>query len=424
MAPNVIDKITGFFSPVRNNLVLLFLFSTNSARLTSALLISADICSRSQSNTLMKKKLLVVFGTRPEAIKMAPVIWEALRNAETLETKVCTTGQHREMLQQVLTFFGIRPDYDLALMKPNQTLFDITADALKAMEKVLNEFEPDVLLVQGDTTTAMAGAMAGYYKNIAVGHVEAGLRSGNIYSPFPEEVNRRIVATMCHFHFAPTLLAKENLAKENIYQHVFVTGNTVIDALLWGVEKVRESSEIRERFSWLPEAKKIILVTAHRRESFGKPFEDICDAISAIAVNNPDYLIVYPVHLNPNVRHIVHTKLRNLANVFLIEPLDYPSLLWLMDRCHFVLTDSGGIQEEAPSLGKPVIVLRNVTERQEGIDAGTAVLVGTDKKMIVDTAQRLIDDQIAYRQMAQAVNPYGDGTAAREIISIILNHSA
>jgi UDP-N-acetylglucosamine 2-epimerase (non-hydrolysing) len=369
----------------------------------------------------MKKKVLVVFGTRPEAIKMAPVIREAQRHSDRLETKVCITGQHKEMLQQVLQFFSITPDFDLSLMKHNQTLFDITADVLKGIEAVLNEFAADYLLVQGDTTTAMAGALAGYYKKIAVCHVEAGLRSGDIYSPFPEEVNRRIVGTLCNFHFAPTPLAKENLQRENHKQNIFVTGNTVIDALLWGVEKVRENKEIAQQFSYLADGKKVILVTAHRRESFGRPFEDICDAVREIANANPAFSIVYPVHLNPNVQQVVQEKLSNLSNVYLIKPLDYPSLLWLMDRCYFVLTDSGGIQEEAPSLGKPVIVLRNVTERQEGIDAGTAVLVGTDKNLIVGTAQRLIDNDNTYTQMAQAVSPYGDGTASQQIISVLLN---
>lgn len=351
---------------------------------------------------------------------MAPLIRESLKHDDRLETRVCITGQHKEMLQQVLQFFGIRPDYDLSLMKPNQTLFDITADVLKGIEGVLDNFEADYLLVQGDTTTAMAGALAGYYKKIAVGHVEAGLRSGNIYSPFPEEVNRRVVSTLCRFHFAPTQMAKENLRREAYQDNVFVTGNSVIDALLWGVEKVRENKAAQESFSFLPPGGKVILVTAHRRESFGKPFEDICQAIHELAEANPDIAFVYPVHLNPNVQQVVHQTLSSLPNVHLIKPLDYPSLLWLMDRCYFVLTDSGGIQEEAPALGKPVIVLRNVTERQEGIAACTAVLVGTDKALIVKTAQRLIDDHSAYQQMAQAVNPYGDGTAAQQIISVLL----
>ncbi|HEX8316252.1 MAG TPA: UDP-N-acetylglucosamine 2-epimerase (non-hydrolyzing), partial [Flavisolibacter sp.] len=267
----------------------------------------------------------------------------------------------------------------------------------------------------------MAGALAGYYKKIKIGHVEAGLRSGDIYSPFPEEVNRRIIGTMCSFHFVPTELAKANLLKENHHQNLFITGNTVIDALLWGVEKVRANKEIEKSFSFLDPQKKLLLVTAHRRESFGKPFIDICEALLEIAIKNPGFEIVYPVHLNPNVQEIVHAKLKDQSNIHLIKPADYPTLIWLMDKCYFVLTDSGGIQEEAPSLGKPVIVLRNVTERQEGIDAGTAVLVGTDKDAIVNAARNLIDDDAAYEKMAKAVNPYGDGTSAQQIISIIMN---
>jgi UDP-N-acetylglucosamine 2-epimerase (non-hydrolysing) len=367
-----------------------------------------------------RKKVLFVFGTRPEAIKMAPVIKECLQQKDKIETKVCITGQHKEMLYQVLAFFDVIPDFDLSLMQPDQTLFDITANVLKGIEHVLNQFLPDVLLVQGDTTTAMAGALAGFYKKVKVGHVEAGLRSGDRYSPFPEEINRKIISTIGHYHFAPTVLAKENLLKENITKNVFVTGNTVIDALLWGVEKVRHNTEIQNQFSFAS-GQKLLLVTAHRRESFGKPFESICDALLQIADRNADIEIIYPVHLNPNVQHIVQKKLTGKRNIRLIHPLDYPELIWLMDKSDFVITDSGGIQEEAPALGKPVLVMRDVTERQEGIDAGTALLVGTDTKTIADTAQRLIDDPIFYEKMAKAVNPYGDGSSAQEIVSILLN---
>lgn len=367
------------------------------------------------------KKILFIFGTRPEAIKMAPVIKECERQTENFECKVCITGQHKEMLGQVLDFFQIRTDFDLSLMQHDQTLFDITAGALKGIEQVLNEYTPDVILVQGDTTTAMAGALAGYYKKSKVGHIEAGLRSGNIYSPYPEEINRKIISTVTHYHFAPTDKAKENLEKENYNKNIYVTGNTVIDALLWGVKQVRNSQTIAKNFSFLNDTKNLILVTAHRRESFGKEFENICNALLSIAKNNRDFEIVYPVHLNPNVQTIVRKTLSGQKNIHLIEPVDYPQLIWLMDKSYLVLTDSGGIQEEAPTLGKPVLVMRNVTERQEGIDSGTALLVGTDTNKIAAEAQILIKDKQTYEKMAKAVNPYGDGTASRQILSILSN---
>lgn len=367
------------------------------------------------------KKILFIFGTRPEAIKMAPLIQVCKENSNRIETKICITGQHKEMLQQVLDFFGIVPDFDLSLMTHNQTLFDITANALKGIEQVLNNYHPDIILVQGDTTTAMTGALSGYYKKIKVGHIEAGLRSGNMYAPFPEEVNRRIVSTMCTYHFVPTQMAKENLIKENYTENVFITGNTVIDALLWGVKKVRSSETIKSEFSFLDTSKRMVLVTAHRRESFGKAFENICDALLEIAIANPDIEIVYPVHLNPNVQEVVYNKLSGQKNIHLIKPVGYPQLLWLMDSSYLVITDSGGIQEEAPSLGKPVLVMRDVTERQEGIDAGTAVLVGTGRERIREAAQKLLDDKTAYEAMAKAVNPYGDGTSAQQIVSLLLN---
>lgn len=368
-------------------------------------------------------KILFLFGTRPEAIKMAPIINECKKRKEEFEIKICVTGQHKQMLQQVLDFFQIETDFDLALMQHNQTLFDITSNALKGIEKILENYTPDVILVQGDTTTAMAGALAGYYKKIKVGHVEAGLRSGNMYSPFPEEINRKIISTVGSYHFAPTEMAKQNLLKENYHDNIFITGNTVIDALLWGVEQVRNSKTIAEEFSFLNEDKKFILVTAHRRESFGEPFENICRALLHIAEHNTGFGIVYPVHLNPNVQEIVYKTLSNQKNIHLIEPVDYPRLLWLMDKSYLVLTDSGGVQEEAPTLGKPVLVMREVTERQEGIDAGTALLVGTNTQTIIKETQRLIDDPIAYTKMAQAVNPYGDGTSASQILSILLNQN-
>jgi UDP-N-acetylglucosamine 2-epimerase (non-hydrolysing) len=372
---------------------------------------------------MKRKKLLFIFGTRPEAIKMAPIILECSRHPEELDVRVCTTGQHKEMLQQVLDFFGIKPDFELSLMKPNQTLFDITADALKGIESVLNLWLPDVLLVQGDTTTAMTGAMAGFYRQVKVAHVEAGLRSGNIYSPFPEEVNRKIISTMTSYHFAPTELARQNLLKDNYSENIYITGNTVIDALLWGVEKVRQSNQIADAFSFLQTGRKMILITAHRRESFGQPFENICQALLELAQLHPDKDFVYPVHLNPNVQQVVYRTLATQSNIHLIKPVGYPELIWLMDRSYLVITDSGGVQEEAPSLGKPVLVMRDVTERQEGVDAGTAVLVGTDKQRIVNTAQALLTSDEAYNKMAKAVNPYGDGTTARQIVGILLNES-
>lgn len=373
---------------------------------------------------MKRKQLLFIFGTRPEAIKMAPIIKECQQYPDQIEVKVCITGQHKEMLQQVLDFFQIVPDYDLALMQPNQTLFDITANALKGIESILDQYSPDVILVQGDTTTAMAGALASYYKKIEVAHIEAGLRSGSIYAPFPEEVNRKIISTMCTYHFAPTQMAKANLEKENYTTNVHITGNTVIDALLWGVEKVRTSDEFASEFSFLNNEKKWILVTAHRRESFGKPFESICNALLEIAVANPDTEIIYPVHLNPNVQEIVYETLAKQANIHLIKPVSYPQLLWLLDKSYLILTDSGGIQEEAPTLGKPVLVLRDVTERQEGVDAGTALLVGTDKQAIVSATQKLLHEADSYDAMAKAVNPYGNGTSAQQIVSILLNASA
>ncbi len=369
------------------------------------------------------KKLLFVFGTRPEAIKMAPIIHAAKKHSELFDVKVCLTGQHKEMLHSVMDFFELKADVDLALMKANQTLFDITADAIRGLEKVLNEFEPDIVLVQGDTTTAFVGALAAYYKKIKVAHIEAGLRSHDKYAPFPEEINRKMVGTIADYHFCPTTAAAENLEKENINLNVFVTGNTVIDALLWGVQKIRATDVYAKPFHFISLNKKIILVTGHRRENFGKPFENICDALNFIGSKYPDVQIVYPVHLNPNVQSVVKERLSNKNNIFLIDPLDYPHLIWIMDKSYFVITDSGGIQEEAPSLGKPVLVMRDVTERMEGVTAGTALLVGTSKEKIIEEASKLLDDNIHYQTMSKAVNPYGDGTTAEQIISILAKQS-
>jgi UDP-N-acetylglucosamine 2-epimerase (non-hydrolysing) len=364
------------------------------------------------------KKLLFIIGTRPEAIKMAPLIL-LCRQEKTFDVKVCLTAQHRAMLDQVLAFFSITPDHDLAMMKPGQTLFDITVECLKGLEKIISSEQPDLLLVQGDTTTAFAGALAGFYKGVKIAHIEAGLRSGNKLSPYPEEVNRKLVSTMTDFHFAPTSLAKENLLMENTRENIFITGNTVIDALLLGLEKVKSDPSIKNKFSFLDTSKKLILITGHRRESFGTPFENFCTAIATLATNYPDIQIIYPVHLNPQVQAPVKKILSGHSNIFLTEPVDYPSIIWLMNQCYFVITDSGGIQEEAPSLGKPVLVTREVTERTEGVASGTALLVGTDTKIILEHASRLLEDKSYYSAMANAVNPYGDGTASKQIIQIL-----
>ena len=364
-------------------------------------------------------KILFVFGTRPEAIKLAPVIHACYRREKEFDVKICLTGQHKEMLYQVMDFFQLKADYDLQLMKPDQTLFDITAHGLTLIEKVLNEFRPELVVIQGDTTTTFVAALAAFYNKIKVAHVEAGLRSGDKYSPFPEEINRKMTSIITDFHFAPTQRAVENLRKENIKSNIFLTGNTVIDALLWAVEKIKDDSSYQQFFSYLDLNRKIILITGHRRESFGKPFENICDAISMLANKYPAIQFVYPVHLNPNVQEIVRKRLAGHKNIFLIAPLDYPLLVWLLSKCYFVITDSGGIQEEAPSLGKPVLVIRNVTEREEGLEAGTAILVGTTTEKITEEVVRLVENKNAYAKMADSVNPYGDGNSAGVIVDII-----
>ena len=367
-------------------------------------------------------KVIFIFGTRPEAIKMAPLI-KAFEADNTFNNVVCVTGQHKEMLYQVLDFFEIKPDYDLKVMKPNQTIYEITSGVLLGLKEVLDKEKPDLLFVQGDTTTAFAGALAGYYNQIKVAHLEAGLRSGNKYSPFPEEGNRILAGHLSTYHFAPTQRALDNLKSEGIKSNVFKVGNTVIDALLLGLSILnsKDTSDIEKQFSNIDFSKRIILVTGHRRESFGKPFENMVNAILEIANWYQDVEIVYPVHLNPNVQEIVKKVLSGTTNIHLIEPLNYPSLIWLMDKSFFVLTDSGGIQEEAPTLGKPVLVMRDVTERQEGIEAGTAKLVGTSKELIFKEAQKLLDDKQAYEAMSKAVNPYGDGTTSKQVLEIIKN---
>lgn len=368
------------------------------------------------------QKLLFIFGTRPEAVKMAPLIKEFEKHPDNFDVKVAVTGQHREMLDQVLQFFNIKPDYDLNLMKPNQTLFDVTADALRGMEKILEEVKPDLVIVQGDTTTVFAGALAGFYKKISVAHLEAGLRSGDKYSPFPEEINRILTGHIADYHWCPTEKARENLLAEGIKdEKIHVVQNTVIDALFLALDLLKEEGDEKylEFFKDVDFNKKLILVTAHRRESFGQPFENICNAVKELSTKYPDVEFVYPVHLNPNVREVVFGILSDIPNIHLMDPLDYPYMVWIMNKAHIVLTDSGGVQEEAPSLGKPVIVLRDVTERQEGVDAGTAKLVGTDKELIINATSALLDNEQEYEKMAKAVNPYGDGTTSKRIVKLL-----
>lgn len=366
------------------------------------------------------RKVLFIFGTRPEAIKMAPVIKEMEKHPDAFRTIVCVTAQHREMLDQVLRFFSITPDYDLNLMQPGQTLFDITVDGLKGLRGVLDDCRPEIVCVQGDTTTAFIGALAAFYNNVKIAHIEAGLRSGNKNSPFPEETNRTMVSHLADYHFAPTEKARQNLLREGISQNIHVVGNTVVDALFLGLSIIKQQDEAyRIFFSFLDTSKKIILVTGHRRENFGKPFQDICNAIREIAASNPDVQVVYPVHLNPNVQNPVTALLKGTHNIYLIDPVDYPHLIWLLNKSFLVLTDSGGIQEEAPSLGKPVLVMRKVTERTEGIDAGTAILVGVDQRKIIHEVSTLLTDKIAYQKMSQAHNPYGDGKTAGRIVDIL-----
>lgn len=352
---------------------------------------------------------------------MAPIIHECLKHPEELQVKVCLTGQHREMLDQVLHFFGIKGDYDLSLMQPGQTLFDITSKGLGGLQEVLTSAVPDIVLVQGDTTSAFVGALAAFYQKVTVAHVEAGLRSHNKYSPFPEEMNRKLIGQLTDLHFTPTPRASDNLIREAIKGKIFEVGNTVIDALLYAVERVRTTDRSTTEFPFLDPSKKLILVTGHRRESFGKPFQDICDALLDIVHAYPQVQIVYPVHLNPHIQEVVNSKMKGVNSVHLIPPVEYPQLVKLLDHCYFVITDSGGIQEEAPALGKPVLVIRDVTERTEGIDAGTAILVGTSREKIVTHARMLLDDEGAYQRMAKAVNPYGDGASARKITDILLN---
>ncbi len=372
----------------------------------------------------MSKKIMVVFGTRPEAIKMAPLVKE-ISNNKALDLRVCVTGQHREMLDQVLEIFQIKPDYDLNLMKSGQSLNDITSSILINIKCILQEYKPDLVLVHGDTATTFAVSLAAYYEKISVGHVEAGLRTGNIYSPWPEEANRKLTAVLAKYHFAPTFSSKENLIREGcVPDNIIVTGNTVIDALHLAKEKINNdiqlSDKLKQEFSFLEPEKKIILVTGHRRESFGKGLEDICDALAIIARSYKDIQIIYPVHMNPNVRGPVNRLLSNINNIYLIEPLQYLPFVYLMDKSYIILTDSGGIQEEAPSLGKPVLVMRDTTERPEAILAGTVALVGTDKNKITEKVKELIENTEVYKKMSAAQNPYGDGKSCQRIVNAIL----
>jgi UDP-N-acetylglucosamine 2-epimerase (non-hydrolysing) len=369
------------------------------------------------------KKVLLVFGTRPEAIKMAPV-YEALRANSSLDVRVAVTAQHREMLDQVLRLFGIEPEYDLNVMKPEQGLTEITAAVLAGLKPILEDYAPDLLLVHGDTTTTLSASLAAYYQQIPVGHVEAGLRTGNIYSPWPEEINRKVTGTIARLHFAPTEKAASNLKSEGIEEdQISITGNTVIDALLEVVDRLENDPQQSEAFDnefGIDPTKRLILVTGHRRESFGGGFERICSALSTIA-KREDVQIIYPVHLNPNVKVPVELSLGELGRVKLIEPQDYLPFVHLMRRADIILTDSGGVQEEAPALGKPVLVMRGVTERPEAVDAGTVKLVGTDDDLIVRETSKLLDDQAAYAAMSRAHNPYGDGLASQRIRDAVLS---
>jgi UDP-N-acetylglucosamine 2-epimerase (non-hydrolysing) len=388
-----------------------------------------------------KKKILLVFGTRPEAIKMAPLVQSFKNEPDSFETVVCVTAQHREMLDQVLHLFEIQPEYDLNLMQAGQDLYDITSRVLLGMREVLSKEKPDVVFVHGDTTTSTATALAAFYQQIPVAHVESGLRTHNIYSPWPEEMNRQLTGRITTYHFAPTELAQANLVKENVNpSRIFVTGNTVIDALYWVIEKIKNTADIKVKIlaqlytfgidhhscnSWLNTERKLVLITGHRRENFGQGFLNICQAIKALAEKYPAVDFVYPMHLNPNVRKAVQTvfgaikdyKVQTYPNIFFIEPLDYLPFVYLMHASYLVLTDSGGIQEEAPGLGKPVLVMRDTTERPEALEAGTVRLVGTDELLIIKEVSALLDNDVYYQQMAKATNPYGDGKACSRIVS-------
>lgn len=373
------------------------------------------------------KKILIVFGTRPEAIKMVPLIKE-FKKYNDFEIKICVSAQHRQMLDQVLNLFEIKPDYDLDIMRANQDLYDISSRVLLGMRDVMKDFCPNVVLVHGDTTTSFVGALAAFYQKIKIGHVEAGLRTNDLYSPFPEEANRQITGVLADFHFAPTQSSKQNLIKENKNPNsIIVTGNTVIDTLFLMIDKIEKNVNLRDeitsilrlKYSNFGSERKFILVTGHRRENFGDGFLNICDALKNIAQNNPEIDIVYPVHLNPNVQKPVREILSNLSNVYLIDPLEYEKFVYLMSKSFFIITDSGGIQEEAPSLGKPVLVTRDTTERPEALQSGTVKLVGTNKNIIIKEAQNLILQKDEFEKMSKANNPYGDGKASERIVEFL-----
>lgn len=373
-----------------------------------------------------RKKILLVFGTRPEAIKMAPLVHQ-FKNSDSFDTRVCVTGQHREMLNQVNQFFNIKPDFDMNLMKPGQNLNDLTSRIISSMSEIFQSFNPDYVFVHGDTTTAMAAAISSFYNGSNVCHVEAGLRTFDLQSPFPEEMNRQVISRISKHHFAPTLKAKNNLLKENISEkNIYITGNTVIDALLMARERITSYESIltksleKEILSY----KNVILVTGHRRENHGKGINDICTALRRIALDFSNSLIIYPVHLNPKVLNPVKSLLSDISNIELISPLNYPDFIWLMDKSSLIITDSGGVQEEAPSLGKPVLVLREKTERPEAVEAGTVKLVGTDPDIIYSATKSLLENEQEYLEMSSKINPYGDGHACSRIVSYLLDERA
>ena len=375
------------------------------------------------------KKILFVFGTRPEAIKIAPLVKEFQKYPEKFDTKVCVTAQHRQMLDQVLEIFAIKPDYDLNIMAPDQDLYDITSKVLLGMRDVLKDFKPEVVFVHGDTTTSMATALSAFYQQIKIAHIEAGLRTYDLQSPWPEEMNRQVTDRMCDYYFAPTQRSRQNLLDEGIVDHkIVVTGNTVIDALHWVLNEINNNLPLRQRLNQqihdigypIKPTTPFLLVTGHRRENFGEGFLNICKALKEIATTHPEIDILYPVHYNPNVQKLVYDFLSDVKNIFLIKPLDYVPFIYLMQKCKIVLTDSGGIQEEAPSLGKPVLVMRNTTERPEAVEAGTVKLVGTDVHTIIENVNLLLNNPSLYNRMSQAHNPYGDGKACEQIVKMMI----
>ena len=377
---------------------------------------------------MIKKKIIIVFGTRPEAIKMSPLVHALKLEPDMFEIKVCVTSQHRQMLDQVLSMFNIQPDFDLNLMKENQNLSNLTSLILSEIKKIFDNYLPDLVLVHGDTTTTLATSMAAFYASIPVGHVEAGLRTHDLKSPFPEEFNRQITSKISKWHFAPTNLSQKNLLSEGVNKSLItVTGNTVVDALYWILNKIEKNQERKKNieiflnnslsFDWKRE--NFILVTAHRRENFGKGFEQICLALKELASKYPKVNFIYPVHLNPNVKKPVYDSLKAIPNIYLIKPLEYEPFIYLLNNCYFVLTDSGGIQEEAPSLGKPVLLLRDTTERPEAVEAGTVEVVGSNKKQIIEGVSRLLDNKKHYKKMSRAHNPYGDGLACKRIVDVL-----